>query len=68
MIEFVGALVAFLAAHVVPPLPPVRARLIGALGHRGYIAGYSALSLALIAWVIAAALRAPFIPLWPAQA
>jgi len=68
MIEFVAALVIFLAAHVLPPLPPVRARLIGMLGHRGYVVGYSVLSLALIAWVIAAALRAPFIPLWPAQA
>jgi uncharacterized membrane protein len=68
MIEFVVALVVFLAAHVVPPLPPVRSRLIGMLGHRAYIVGYSILSLTLIAWVTAAALRAPFVPLWRAQA
>jgi len=68
MTEFLVVLVVFFLAHVVPPLPPVRAFLIGAVGRRAYVIGYSVVSLVLIAWVIAAALGAPFIPLWPAEA
>lgn len=64
MAEFLAAIALFLVAHVVPPAPPVRTRLISWLGRRTYLAAYSLLSLALIAWVIAAALRAPYWPLW----
>jgi uncharacterized membrane protein len=67
MTEFLAALVVFLVAHVLPPWPPVRRRLVGGLRLRGYIAAYSVLSLVLIAWVIAAAVRAPFVLLWAAQ-
>ena len=64
MAEFLLALLLFLAAHVVPPAPPVRRRLIALLGRRGYLLGYSALSLLLLAWVVVAARNAPYVALW----
>ncbi len=66
MTEFLAAIALFLLAHVVPPAPPVRARLVATLGRRAYLALYSLLSLALIAWVVRAAMRAPYLPLWEA--
>ncbi len=62
--EFLAALAGFLAAHLVPALPAVRARLVGALGRGTYLALYSAASLALLAWLVAAARRADTVPLW----
>lgn len=62
--ELILALAAFLAAHVVPSRPALRRRLVAALGERAYLAGYSVLSVLLLAWVVAAALRAPYLPLW----
>jgi uncharacterized membrane protein len=62
--EFLIAIAVFVVAHVVPPAPPVRQRLIALLGRRAYLAGYSVLSLGLIAWIIVAAHRAPYVPLW----
>lgn len=64
MTEFALALGAFLAAHAVPALPGLRTRLIGALGLSLYLALYSALSLALLAWLILAARRAETVMLW----
>lgn len=64
MIEFLLAISAFIIAHVVPPAPPVRAFLIDLIGRPLYILTYSLLSLALLAWIVVAARRAPFIPLW----
>lgn len=64
MSEFGLALAAFLAAHLVPAAPGLRARLIGRFGRRAYLAAYSTLSLGLLAWLIAAARRADTVPLW----
>jgi uncharacterized membrane protein len=64
VIEFLAALALFLASHSIPARPRVRARLVEQLGERGYILGYSVLSLALLAWLLSAASRAPFLPLW----
>ena len=64
MIEFLLALSAFLLAHAIPPLPPVRGRLVALFGRRIYLILYSGLSLILIAWLISAAIRAPYVPLW----
>jgi uncharacterized membrane protein len=64
MTEFLLAITLFLIAHVVPPAPPVRTRLIAWLGRTAYLVGYSLVSLALIAWIIIAALRAPYLALW----
>ncbi len=64
MTEFILALIAFLAAHVVPAIPALRAPLVAGLGRRVYLTLYSILSLALLAWVIVAVRRAPYLPLW----
>ena len=64
MSEFGLALAAFLAAHSVPAAPSLRARLVESLGRRAYLAAYSVLSLALLAWLVAAARRADTVPLW----
>ena len=64
MTEFLLALSAFLLAHAIPPLPSVRGRLVALFGRRTYLILYSGLSLLLIAWLISAAIRAPYLPLW----
>jgi len=65
MLEFLLAVLVFLAAHILPAATGLRACLIDRFGRRSYIAAYSLLSLASIAWVIAAALAAPYIEIWP---
>lgn len=47
-----------------PLRPRLRPRLQQALGRRGFTLAYSALSLATLGWLITAAGRAPFVPLW----
>ncbi|MFC7538096.1 NnrU family protein [Sphingomonas sp. GCM10030256] len=65
MIEFLLALLVFLAAHSIPARPAVRSRFVAALGERPYLVLYSLLSIGLLAWLISAAVRAPVTPLWP---
>jgi uncharacterized membrane protein len=67
MTEFLFALTAFLVAHMLPAAPPVRTRLVAVLGDRAYTAVYSAISLGLLAWLIAAAMRAPTTMIWEPQ-
>lgn len=62
--EMIAAFGAFFATHVVPARPPIRAWLRARLGAGIYIAVYSAISLAALAWLIAAAGRAPNVELW----
>jgi len=63
--EFVLALGVFFFTHSVPVRPAVRAWVVARIGRRGFTAAYSCLSLAVLAWLILAAGRAPFVPLWP---
>jgi uncharacterized membrane protein len=63
--EFALALCTFLASHALPVRPPVRRRMVGTLGERGFTIAYSALSLLVLVWTIAAAGRAPYVELWP---
>lgn len=58
------AISVFLATHLVPSLPGVRAGLISAVGTRAYIAGYGLVSLITLIWVIVAMLQAPVVLLW----
>ena len=58
------ALTAFFASHVVPARPAVRRSLQAHLGGVAYGVIYSAVSLAVLAWLIAAARNAPHIQLW----
>ncbi len=56
---------AFLATHFVPARPALRERLVAALGRRPWFSLYGLVSLAVTAWLIGAAGRAPFVELWP---
>lgn len=64
MAEFLIAFAVFLVAHAVPTRAPVRGRLVAALGERTFQLTYSVLSVVLLAWLVAAAARAPYIELW----
>jgi uncharacterized membrane protein len=64
MIEFLAAYAAFLIAHALPGASGLRGALIARLGRGGYMALYSLASLGLLAWLVSAAARAPWIPLW----
>ena len=63
-----AAALALVLGHVVPSAPPVRRRLIDVLGRGGFVAGYSVLSLALLAWVVVAWREAAGGPDGPTQA
>jgi len=64
MTEFFIALAAFFVGHAIPPRPPAKPLLVKVLGERGYLIGYSILSLGLMVWLFAAAFRAPYVELW----
>lgn len=58
------AFAAFFLSHSLPIRPPLRPWLVARLGARGFALAYSALSLAVLVWLIVAAGRAPFVPVW----
>jgi uncharacterized membrane protein len=66
--QFVAAMLVFLALHMVPAIPPLRARLVRAVGRRNYLIGYSLVSLLALAWLFHATMRLDFVPLWDAAA
>lgn len=63
-LEFTAAFVAFYLTHAIPLRPAFRPHLQQALGRRGFTLAYSTLSLAALGWLIAAAGRAPYVPIW----
>ena len=63
-LEFTAAFAAFFLTHSIPLRPTLRPHLQRAFGLRGFTMAYSALSLALLGWLIGATGRAPFVPLW----
>lgn len=63
---FIAALALFLLAHMVPAIPGLREKLIGRFGRRLYITIYSLVSVALLAFLVYAALNMDYIPLWDA--
>ncbi|MEM9062295.1 MAG: NnrU family protein [Pseudomonadota bacterium] len=63
--EFVLALGFFFASHSVPLRPSVRGPVTAWIGARSFGLGYSILSIAVLAWLIVAAGRAPYVELWP---
>ena len=67
MTEFFVASAIFLLSHSIPASSAIRGRLTVFLGERTYLILYSILSLCLLAWLISAARRAPFVPLWDAS-
>lgn len=62
--EYGLAFLAFFASHALPVRPPVKRRLVALFGAAGFTAVYSILSLVVLAWLIEAAGRAPYVPLW----
>ncbi len=67
--EFAVAFGVFLASHMIPTRPRLRAALVARLGPAGFGIVYSVLSTALLVWLIGAAMRAPYVqilPPWPA--
>ena len=64
-LEFLGVYIAFFVTHSVPLRSTVRSRLTAAFGRRGFTLLYSVLSVLMLAWLIVAAGRAPYIELWP---
>lgn len=64
MVEFLVAYAAFLAAHVLPRLTGARDRAVARFGRGAYMAGYGVLSVALLVWLVSAALRAPVLEIW----
>lgn len=62
--ELAVALCVFLLSHAVPVRPPLRPWLEARLGARGFTLLYSLLSIGVLAWLIGAAGRAPYVPLW----
>ena len=63
-LEFTAACAVFFLSHSIPVRPPVRPWLQARLGRSGFTLVYSVLSLAVLAWLIGAAGRAPQVPLW----
>lgn len=63
-LEFVAAWAVFFLSHSVPVRPPLRPFLQARLGPSGFTLAYSALSLAVLAWLIGTAGRAPHVALW----
>lgn len=59
------AMTAFVGSHYLPGRGGLRARMIGAVGRRAYFGVYGLVSLAVLAWLIAAAGAAPYVELWP---
>jgi len=62
--EFAIAFGIFLLSHVIPARPGIRSRLRNILGEGGFLAAYCAVSVVLLGWLIVAAGRAPYVPLW----
>lgn len=66
--EFAAALLVFLFAHTAPRATGLRDAAVVRFGAGAYVAAYSLVSLALLAWLITAALRAPYLEIWPPSA
>ncbi|WP_207060670.1 NnrU family protein [Motiliproteus sp. SC1-56] len=65
MIELLVAAGVFVFSHLLPMHPSWRGRLEQRLGERGFLLGYSLLSLAVLAWLGHAFASAPYVLLWP---
>lgn len=62
--EYALAWGVFLLSHALPVRPGVKRRLVARLGAGGFGLGYSAVSVLALGWLIVAAGRAPFVPVW----
>jgi uncharacterized membrane protein len=63
--ELLAALLAFVLSHLLPMHPPWRHALEARFGARGFLLGYSLLSLLLLTWLVSAYFDTPYLLLWP---
>lgn len=63
--EFIAAFTMFFVSHALPVRPAIKAWITALIGARGFTLAYSALSVAMLTWIIIAAGRAPLVVLWP---
>ena len=63
--EFAAESALFLISHAVPSWPGLKTGLIARIRRSGYLVLYNAVSVVLLAWLIVAAGRAPYLALWP---
>src|SRR3546814_14996154 len=64
LIELSVAALLFVGSHFLLSSIPVRGRVAGAPGERGFLGLYSVLALVLFAWLAWSYGRAPVVPLW----
>lgn len=64
-LEVITAFAVFFASHAIPVRPRLKGWFTARVGARGFSLGYSALSVAVLTWLIVAAGRAPHVMLWP---
>src|SRR3546814_4922221 len=64
LIELSVAALLFVGSHFLLSSIPVRGRVAGAPGGRGFLGLYSVLALVLFAWLAWSYGRAPVVPLW----
>jgi uncharacterized membrane protein len=57
-------MLAFVGGHFLLSWPPLRGRLVAALGEKAFLGLYSLLSIAFLVWAIQAYRAAPFVGLW----
>jgi uncharacterized membrane protein len=62
--ELILAFALFFLSHIIPVRPTIREWLIRHIGKALYLVAYSVLSIILFVWLIVAAGRAPYLPLW----
>jgi len=62
--EFIAAFAVFFLSHSIPVRPAVKSRITAKIGALGFTLAYSALSIAVLTWIISAAGRAPYVELW----
>lgn len=64
MAQFLLAFGTFIALHSIPAIPKIRGALIGRMGHGSYIAAYSIISTAALAWLVLSALSLDYVEIW----
>jgi uncharacterized membrane protein len=64
MVALFLAVLGFVGGHLLLSAAPVRARLVAALGEKGFLGAYSLLMVAFLVWAVAAYRGAPAVVLW----
>ena len=62
--ELVFAFALFVTSHMISARPIARAWLLRHMGKTAYLVAYTGLSILVFGWLILAADRAPYLPLW----